>query len=343
MEEKSLAVAQPENSFTQMMEMAKVLLSSQFLPQAIKTPAQATAIILMGRELGIGPMQSLSKINIIQGKPTCSAELMLGLAYQKVKGFLFKVIESTDKQCVAEVYRDGKLAFTSKFTIEDAAKMGLVGKDNWKKQGATMLRWRCISAGLRVVCPDAIAGLYTPEELDPDVKIDFETGEVLSGTSPAPTPSPIRPIPLVKAEVPAPSVGAPAKAEEDDVGFPQPVIDEQVVTAAEVFNPTSIIQDQPDGSKKDITKEVKKEVAKRAQKKAIEKTAHKGRAPQMMPKIERDGDQLNVLNCYPLKDKLREMGFRWNPNYPPKGAWSALYAPEVYNAVESLIEKYLEG
>ena len=33
-----------------------MLLTSGFLPQSIKSPEQALAIILQGRELGIGPM-----------------------------------------------------------------------------------------------------------------------------------------------------------------------------------------------------------------------------------------------------------------------------------------------
>ncbi len=48
---------------------AKALVSTGFLPQAIKTPEQAIAIILTGRELGIGTMAALNTINVIQGKP----------------------------------------------------------------------------------------------------------------------------------------------------------------------------------------------------------------------------------------------------------------------------------
>src|SRR4030095_13742063 len=60
-------------------QQAEVLVKTGFLPQSIKTPEQAMAIILTGREWGIGAMAALNTINVIQGKPTISPQLMLGL------------------------------------------------------------------------------------------------------------------------------------------------------------------------------------------------------------------------------------------------------------------------
>lgn len=163
-------------SLTGMMSMAKTLIDSGFLPSAIKTPAQAVAIMMTGRELQIPTMQALRQINVIQGKPTMSAELMLALAHQRIPGFKCHPIESTATSATFEFQRPGQPAYRHTFTMNDAAGMGLVGKDNWKKQPAVMLRWRCISAGLRLIAPDAIAGLYTPEEIQPDIVVDPNTG-----------------------------------------------------------------------------------------------------------------------------------------------------------------------
>ena len=52
----------------------------------------------------------------------------------------------------------------------DAKTLGLAGKDNWKKQPATMLKWRAVSACARVVFPDVIQGMYTPEEIGQDTE-----------------------------------------------------------------------------------------------------------------------------------------------------------------------------
>ena len=163
-----------------MMAMAKTLIDSRFLPEAIKTPPQAVAIMLTGRELGIPVMQALRQINVIKGKPTMSAELMLSMAYKHVPGFKYQIIESTTKKCVCKFERPGHAPLTHEFNMEDAKALGLDGKDNWKKQPATMLRWRCISSGLRLVVPDAIAGVYTPEEITPDggvIEVEAEAQE----------------------------------------------------------------------------------------------------------------------------------------------------------------------
>ncbi len=162
-----------------MLEFAAHLVRSGFLPAAIKTPEQAVAIILTGNELGIPPMQALRQIHVIQGKPTMSAELMLGFAYSRIPGFICDIVESTPERCVVEMSRPNHAKYTHTFTIEDAKALGLHLKDNWKKQPAVMLRWRCISGALKMIAPDAIAGFYSSEELNPDVSVNYETGEIL--------------------------------------------------------------------------------------------------------------------------------------------------------------------
>lgn len=188
------------NSFSAMAKVAETLLKSGFLPQAIKTSAQAIAIILTGKELGIPAMQSLRMINVIQGKPTMAAELMLALAYQHVPGFKYQVIKSTATECTCLFERPGHKPHEHTFTIADAQSLGLAGKDNWKKQPAVMLRWRCISSGLRLVAPDAIAGVYTAEEIAPDMRLNYETGTAVDVIEEAPR---------------EPNDGAPKKAEQE--------------------------------------------------------------------------------------------------------------------------------
>lgn len=153
------------NSWLVMKEQATMLVKSGFLPSAVNTPEKAIAIILKGKELGLPMMQSLSSIHVIQGKPTISAELMAALVFQKMPSAILNCVESTDKVATYEAQRpNGKLTKMS-FTWEDAVKAGVTGKDNWKNYTAAMLRARACSAICRVVFPDAIMGVYTPDEL----------------------------------------------------------------------------------------------------------------------------------------------------------------------------------
>lgn len=58
------------------------------------------------------------------------------------------------------------------FTIEEAKKAGLVRSGGaWEKHPADMLRARLISKAVRMICPEAVAGVYTPEEMG-DISTD---------------------------------------------------------------------------------------------------------------------------------------------------------------------------
>lgn len=148
-----------------MQEMARVLVESGFLPEALNTPQKALTVLLAGRELGVPPMQAIRGIHVVKGRPSLSAELMLALAYQNIPGFKFKVEASNEQVCRIVAQRPNAEPVTLSFTITDAQRAGLAGGDNWKKYPQAMLRARCTSAILRVVAPDAIRGIYTPDEI----------------------------------------------------------------------------------------------------------------------------------------------------------------------------------
>ena len=181
----SIVSIQPSEWQT-MSEMADVLVKSGFLPQSVNTPQKALAIMMVGRELNIPPWQALSTINVIQGKPTVSPQLMLGLANRTGEVEDLRIEDAGDT-CTVTIKRKGRAAHIERFTQSDAAAMGLAGKDNWKKQPKIMRRWRCVAAALRVTFPDAILGLYTPEEMGADVNVD-EHGQmtVIEVNKPAP-------------------------------------------------------------------------------------------------------------------------------------------------------------
>lgn len=140
------------------------MIGTGFLPKAINTPAKAVAVYLKGREMGVPFMQSMGSINVIEGKPTLSAELMLALCYRNVPGFRaeFKKLEDGWQ---GEFWRDGAQVCTLSFTRKDAEAAGLINKQNWRTYFDAMCRARLIAAGCRVAGPDAVMGTYTPDEL----------------------------------------------------------------------------------------------------------------------------------------------------------------------------------
>lgn len=157
-------------------EQAAILVTTGFLPQSIKTPEQAMAIILTGRELGIGTMAALNTINVIQGKPTVSPQLMLALINRSGQVEDLK-IEAGKDGAVCTIKRKGRTSYTARFGPAEAKSMGLDAKDNYKKQPVTMYKWRAIADAARATFPDVILGLYTPDEMGATVGID--TGDVI--------------------------------------------------------------------------------------------------------------------------------------------------------------------
>jgi len=151
-----------------MLKLGQILVKSRMLPKAVSTPEAAVAIMIKARELGIGIMEGFTSINIIQGSPTISPQLMIALAERS--GQLEDAIwEDDGDTATCTVKRRGRTANVATFSMANAADLGLAGKQNWQQQPVTMRKWRATSAAFRVTFADVLAGIYTPEEMGADV------------------------------------------------------------------------------------------------------------------------------------------------------------------------------
>jgi hypothetical protein len=177
---QALVRAAPEKmTWSQREAIAKKLVESGYLSSGIKTPVQAVTIMLKGEELGIPRMYALSNIAIVNGKPTCSAELMLALVKRDYGHGAIRVYRSTSEECVVQYREPGWDGISSySWTIDDARAANLTNKEIWRQYPAAMLRARCISAVVRMAFPQCISGMYTPEELGAGVVMN-DQGEVL--------------------------------------------------------------------------------------------------------------------------------------------------------------------
>lgn len=154
--------AQPDD-YRGLMGLAKELCSTGFLPVAVKTPAQAVAIILTGKELGLGPMQSLRSISIIQGKPELAADLQLSIFHRD--GGRSKWLELTETRAVLWLRHPNGDEHRETFSMDDARRAGLANGQNWQKYPKAMLRSRAITAGLKSIGFEPLAGAYAPGEI----------------------------------------------------------------------------------------------------------------------------------------------------------------------------------
>jgi len=147
--------------------IAKSLAATSFVPASLRgKPADITAAILAGQELGLQPMATLRSIDVIQGTPALRAHAMRGLVQSR--GHAIEIVESDDNHCVVRGRRHPVDAWQQvEWTLDRAKKMGLTDKDQWKKQPRTMLIARATSEMCRLIAADVLYAMpYAAEELD---------------------------------------------------------------------------------------------------------------------------------------------------------------------------------
>jgi len=155
------------SGFNDIQRMAKAVVFSRLFP-SIQNEAQAITLMLICQAEGLHPVEALRHYDIIQGRAAMKSEAML--ARFQSRGGTVKWIKSDATEARALFCSRGcPEGFEYAYSMADATVAGLAGKDNYKKNGAAMLRARCVSGGVRATDPGAILATYTPEEV-----ADFE-------------------------------------------------------------------------------------------------------------------------------------------------------------------------
>ena len=129
----------------------------------VKTPEQAMALMLIAQAEGNHPAIAARDYHVIQGRPALKADAMLA-RFQQAGGKV-NWDTYTDTEVKATFSHPSGGSITLSWTIEQARKIGIAGKDNWKNYPRAMLRARVISEGIRTVYPGCVVGVYTPEEV----------------------------------------------------------------------------------------------------------------------------------------------------------------------------------
>jgi hypothetical protein len=208
-------------------DLAGKISGTSFVPKSLRgKPAETAACILAGREIGIGPMESLQKIHVVDGRPSLSAELMRSLVLRAGHEIRYPVL--TDDKVVAEGRRSGSEDWTTvTWTMKDAQRIGVGGKQTWKQFPRQMLSARATSELCRLLFPDALGGIsVTPEELAD------EQAE-----------RPAKPVTITRQQAPAPM------AEPEPTPEPEPVVD---TDTGEIVD-AEIVEDAPAAEVEAIT------------------------------------------------------------------------------------------
>lgn len=145
--------------------------ASELYPQ-FKTATQIFAVLLRGKELGLGATTALAGHHVIDGRPVASADLLRALVERDPNFEYLMPVELSATRCVWEgKHKRHPRPVTYAYTIEEAVQAGLAksgnyGKPgNWEKRPQDMLAKTASSKLARLLWPGATLGLYCPEEL----------------------------------------------------------------------------------------------------------------------------------------------------------------------------------
>lgn len=186
-ERKKLVNPTISSTLQEQLEMANILAASGAVPMSLAgKPGAVFAAIQYGRELGLGPMESINNIAVVSGKCTLSSDLVAARAYAHKDFRGCKIVTLTGSECTIKVSRyfpatNKTEDFLTTFTIDDAKLAGIVKPgSNWEKYKKRMLFHRTRTFALRDAFPEALHGMRTTEELAPEMAAEQELAEIIA-------------------------------------------------------------------------------------------------------------------------------------------------------------------
>lgn len=160
-------------------EFARTIAGTAFAPDAYRNkPAEIAGCVMMGDELGIGPMTALTKIDIVKGRPAPRAELARALVLRA--GHELWVEDATTTRVTACGRRRGSdQVHRVTWTMDDAKRAGLAGSQTWRQYPRQMLTARATAELVRMMAPDVLAGIgMFAEEIEDGADLEVIAADV---------------------------------------------------------------------------------------------------------------------------------------------------------------------
>ena len=140
------------------------------------------AAVLMGREIGVGPMEAINELYLVDGKTSMSAKLMSSLIHRA--GHVLKLRLTNTAAIVTAFRRDPythELIEVGQFSFSeaDAKRANLDRKQTYKQYPAMMRTHRAISFAGRTLFADCLSGIgHIPEELNIEAPVEPLPAEI---------------------------------------------------------------------------------------------------------------------------------------------------------------------
>jgi hypothetical protein len=147
------------------LEFANTISKSGLIPKDYQgNPGNCIIAIQWGAEIGLQPLQAMQSIAVINGRPSIWGDAMLALV--RGSGLLEYIKEEpTESGCTCTLKRRGEPEVVREFTVEDAKRAGLFGKQGpWQQHPKRMMQMRARAFALRDVFTDVLRGVHIAEE-----------------------------------------------------------------------------------------------------------------------------------------------------------------------------------
>lgn len=206
--------------FDRTMAQAEVLAASEIVPVQYRgRPADIVVAAMYGRDFGWSPTTAMSNIQVIEGRPSLSAQAMVALV--RHHGHALDGETSSTAAKVTGMRSDTGDSMTFEFTVWDAARAGLCTVDDngvtqartsrgkplpWETYPASMCWARAVSQLCRMLFPDVLMSVsYTPEEVESFSSAPRQRGggAARSTTPAAAAPPPTAEVTVLKARIAA--------------------------------------------------------------------------------------------------------------------------------------------
>ncbi|HUW13344.1 MAG TPA: hypothetical protein VM537_26705 [Anaerolineae bacterium] len=181
MTDQSLALRQAQvpsaEAMIQMLAVAKALVDARMVPVGITKPGEALALILTGREMGIGPLRSVQDLYHVKGNVGMMTRFMV--AHYRRAGHTHDILEKTPQHCKVVLHlregRDVEVEFTRDevnalgypyyWQKDEQGRSTKAEKPQWKSDPAGLLYNRTMTKGIRTHAPECLYGMLTQEEI----------------------------------------------------------------------------------------------------------------------------------------------------------------------------------
>ena len=147
------------------LRLADLLAQSDIVPKDyIGKPGNVLVAMQWGAEIGLAPLQAMSHIAVINGRPSLWGDALLAIV--RGSGLLADFTEELGEDCVTcTATRRGERTISRSFSRDDAKQAGLLGKAGpWTQYPRRMMQMRARAWVLRDLFPDVIRGLHLAEE-----------------------------------------------------------------------------------------------------------------------------------------------------------------------------------